>query len=167
MSVRVSWDISTEDIEGPDELSEFIIETLNLVNPQGTRGISLWVGPPGAVREDMPLRLDLDPEPGSPPVASIEMIAELPEITHATVTGAASVRWIPNGLVADDPAFPRRDIAVMEDSGQALSTVPADLVRVSIPTAIRLAAAYARTGERPEGIAWQALPSGDANQASR
>lgn len=157
MSVRISWDVSSEDFEDSQELLDFLIETLNLVNPHGTRGITLWLGPVSASRDDMPLRLDLDPEPGAEPVASIDAIAELPEVTLNTV-GAASARWLPDDLTAVDPAFTGSEIAVMEDSGQELSIIRAELVRISIPTAIDLALEYFQSGSRPANVHWQVIP---------
>lgn len=102
MSVSVWWDVSGEDFLDSTELTEFIIESLNLVTPQGTRGFTLWLGPLGSDPVDMPLRLDMDPEPGSVPVDSIEAIADLPEIILEDVQGAAAVRWLPDGLLVWD-----------------------------------------------------------------
>jgi hypothetical protein len=157
--MRIWWDVAGENFADPDELVAFIVETLNLVNPQGTRGLTFWMGPDDAERKDMPLRLDLDPEPGAGPFTSFEEIAELPEITLATVSGAAAVSWLPDDLVAVEANFEGRDIAVMEDSGQGLVTVPAARARVSVPSAISAAVDYLRTGDRPANVSWQAAPS--------
>lgn len=149
MSARIAWDVASEDVTDPAEIETLIVETLNMVNPHGTRGITMWLGPIGAVRDEMELRLDLDPEPGRKPVDSIEEIENLPEVTAAT-TGAAAVRWLPENLTAVDPASPGVDIVVMVDSSDDLVRVPARQARMTIPAAIRLAQEYAVTGQRPD-----------------
>ncbi|THV35704.1 hypothetical protein [Glycomyces buryatensis] len=149
MSARIAWDVASEDVTDPAEIASLIVETLNMVNPHGTRGITMWLGPIGAERDDMTLRLDLDPEPGGVPVASMEEIETLPEVTAETI-GAAAVCWLPEGLIAVDPDIPGADITVMVDSSENLVHVAASEARVSIPEAIRLAQEYATTGQRPD-----------------
>jgi len=166
MSARIAWDVSSEDITDPSEAESLILETLNLVTVHGTRGISIWLGPTGADRDDMVLRLDLDPEPGSEPIDSIEEIEALPEITVETL-GAASVRWIPDNAIAVDPAIGGVDIKVMEDSSEDLVSIPAAEARVTIPEAIALAKEYVSTSQRATQIPakeqiidliWSSLP---------
>jgi len=155
MSVDVWWDVSGSTFEDAEALTEFIIGSLNKITPQGTRGFTLWLGPVGTDPDDMPLRMDLDPDPGASPVESIEAIADLTRITRENVEGAAAVRWLPAELMAVDAEFTGRDIEVMEYSGDELVHVPANLARVSIPTAIRIAVAYCQSGERFEGVEWE------------
>lgn len=155
MSVDAWWDVSGSTFEDAEALTEFIIGTLNKITPQGTRGFTLWLGPAGTDPDDMPLRMDLDPDPGADPVESIEAIADLPRITLENVEGAAAVRWLPSELMAVDSEFTGRDIEVMEYSGEELVHVPANLARVSIPTAIQIAVHYVQTGERPTEITWE------------
>jgi hypothetical protein len=166
MSARIAWDVSSEDITDPSEAESMILETLNMVNVHGTRGITIWLGPSGADRGDMVLRLDLDPEPGTDPIDSIEDIETLPEVTSETL-GAASVRWLPDLSIAVDQAIAGVDIKVMEDSGEDLVDIPAAEARVTIPDAIAVAREYVSTSERPTqlrtkdqviDLTWSSLP---------
>jgi hypothetical protein len=167
MSIQAWWDVSGDRFDDAGSLTDFMIESLNLVTPHGTRGFTLRLGPVGSAPADMPLRLDLDPDPGSAPLTSVAAVLELPEITLATVEGAAAARWLPQQLVAVDDAFTGCDIHVMEDSGQPLLEVPAAMVRVSVATAIGLAVEYCESGTRPTGdaiaaqVQWEAV--GDAD----
>lgn len=153
MSVQAWWDISGHRFDDADSLTDFMIESLNRVTPQGTRGFTLRLGPAESAPADMPLRLDLDPDPGTAPLTSIAAVMELPEITLANAGGAAAVRWLPQHLVAVETAFTGCDIHVMESSADALLTVPASMARVSVPTAIGLAMEYCETAARPTGNA--------------
>jgi hypothetical protein len=151
--VRIWWDVAHQDLTDELELQERIVETLNRVNPWGTRGITMWLGPAGAEHEELPMQLDLDPEPGAEPVPTIEAIGDLPPVTAATV-GAARVMWLPDHTHAIEPGFAGREIQVMTDSSEGLVAVSAAQARVSILTALRLAAEYGRTGVRPASIEW-------------
>jgi hypothetical protein len=166
MSARIAWDVSSEDITDPSEAEALILETLNMVTVHGTRGITIWLGPTGADRDDMVLRLDLDPEPGREPIDTIEEIETLPEITTETL-GAASVRWLPDNLIAVDPAIVGVAIKVMEDSSEDLVDITASEVRLTIPEAIALAREYVSTNQRPTQVpakeqtidlTWSSLP---------
>lgn len=130
----------------------------HLVTPQGTRGFTLWLGPLGSRLDDMPLRLDLDP--GAAPIESMDAIADLPEITADNVRGGAAARWLPDEHFAIEADCPGVDLQVMESSHRDLLTVPATLARISVRTALRLAADYCTTNERPTGVEWWAAPTG-------
>ncbi|MCD0444277.1 hypothetical protein LO763_11655 [Glycomyces sp. A-F 0318] len=131
MTHSVRWDINQEPLASAEEAAAFIDEQLAMVNPHGTHSVTLWFGPEGAKRRDMPLRIDLDPE-----------------------AGAAAVRWVPEGLIAVDPDLEPRDITVCQSSDRPLVIIPAALARTGIETARQIAIDYVRTGQRPDGIEW-------------
>jgi hypothetical protein len=132
MAHSVRWDINQEPLASAEEAEAFIAEQLQMVNPHGTHSVTLWFGPEGTKRRDMPLRIDLDPE-----------------------AGAAAVRWLPDGLIAVDPGLEPRDITVCESSDRPLVTIPAALARTSIDTAQQIAVGYIRADRRPTNIQWQ------------
>lgn len=134
MARSVRWDVDQESLATPEEAAAFIDEQLAMVNPHDTHSVTLWFGPEGSKRRDMPLRVDLDPE-----------------------AGAAAVRWTPEGLVAVEPGFEARDIMVCESSDKALAAIPASLACTSVATARRIAVDYVREGAMPTGIVWRPI----------
>jgi hypothetical protein len=132
MAHSVRWDINQEPLATAEETAAFIDEQLKMVNPHGTHSVTLWLGPEGAKRRDMPLRLDIDPE-----------------------AGAAAVRWIPDGLVAVEPEVEPRDLSVCESSDKPLVTIPANVARTSIETARQIAIDYVTTDAMPSRIVWE------------
>jgi hypothetical protein len=46
-------------------------------------------------------------------------------------------------------------IVVLESSNYDVVTIPAELARVSVPTAHSLVEEYAATGQKPTGVRWQ------------
>lgn len=132
MNYVIQWDVAERDVGNGDEVLEFFVERAGLVNNWGTRGMTYWLGPAGAEPEDFPLRVDIDPD------------AE-----------AAAIRWLPDDLVGVDTEFHQnKPIHVLEDSGDPLVEIPAELVCTSIDTAKKVAAEYVETGQRPTCVDW-------------
>ncbi|WP_030157435.1 hypothetical protein [Glycomyces sp. NRRL B-16210] len=155
MSVRVWWDISDAELSSAEELDEFIREHNAMIAPQGVRAWSLLIGPSGSAIEDMPLRLDFDADPGSPPVTT-EAEASARLKADPEVTGTAAARWLPSGLKAAEAGREPKALRVCESSDEELADLPAELGRLSFAAARALARAYLETGERPEaeGVTW-------------
>lgn len=132
MTHSVRWDINEEPITNAAALAAFFDEQLQMVNPFGTRSVSVWLGPEGAKRRDMPLRLDLDPD-----------------------TGLAAVRWLPDHTHATEPGIEPRDITVCEASDKPMITIPAAIAQVSITTARTIANDYVQGDQKPNIVTWQ------------
>ncbi|MCD0445656.1 hypothetical protein LO763_18785 [Glycomyces sp. A-F 0318] len=104
----------------------------------------------------MPLRFDLDADPGMPPAATEEE-ASLRLKTDPEATGAAAARWLPSNHKAVEAGCEPTALRVCESSDEDLVDIPAGLGRLSFATARALARVYVESGERPEaeGVAWE------------
>lgn len=134
MKTTIQWDIADTSVDTGTEAIEFIDEQSTLFNNWGTHAFALWFGPAGTAWSELPLRIDIDPD-----------------------AGAAAIRWLPDNLVAVTDYHYGAPIHVLEDSGDPLVEIPAELVRASIDTAKAAAAEYVDTGQRPTGFIWQPM----------
>lgn len=135
MKTTIQWDIADHTVESGGEAVEFIDDQSTRLNNWGTRGFALSFGPDGTDWADLPLRIDIDPD-----------------------ADAAAIRWIPDNLIggADRPHH-GGPIRVLEDSGDPLVEIPAELVRFNLAEAKRVAAEYVETGQRPTSITWEPI----------
>lgn len=132
MSYSIRWDINILDVATGAEAAVFVAEQTQMVNNWGTRGSTMWLGPHGVKRRDMPLRIDIDPD-----------------------SDTAAIRWLPDDLVGAEAGVERSEpIKVAESSMRELVEIPAELVRASIATARAAAAEYVDTGQRPS-LTWE------------
>lgn len=135
MKTTIQWDISATAVDTGDEAVTFIDEQSEMYNNWGTTGIALFFGPEGVDWADLPLRIDMDPD-----------------------AGLAAIRWLPDNLAGIVPEFHHgQSIWVLEDSGDPLVEIPAELVGASIDTAKRVVAEYVETGQRPTLVTWKLI----------
>lgn len=134
MSYRIWWDIADHTVHTGDDVRQFLTDSADKVNNWGTRGMSYLLGPADDEVDDFPLRIDVDPD-----------------------AGAAAIRWLPDNLVAVTDYHHGAPIHVLEDSGDPLVEIPAELVRATINTAKTAAAEYVDTGQRPASLTWRSV----------
>lgn len=140
MTIEIMWDVSITPTPTGAAVHEWFDAHLRMLNPQGTRGYTVRLGPDDADEVDaMPLRIDVDPD-----------------------AGRAAVRWLPEHLLA--AALPPADqpLRVSEWTDyDGLIEIPGQLARVDVATAVALAAAYVDSGERPAGVEWVPMPTAE------
>lgn len=129
----ICWDVCVEYFEDRPAVEKFLTERSTLwYNPGGTTAISFWLGPGSREqaelsgnggRPDAELRIDLD-----------------------QATGCGAARWFDGDLMAVETNHGMAGFGTWTGS---FEPVPYNVGRVSFMTALRLAFAYAETGERP------------------
>jgi hypothetical protein len=131
----ISWHEVVEYFGDRAEVEEFLMDrSARWSNPAGTMAMSYWLGPGTREqadllsiegRPDARLRIDLEPTAGF---------------------GAATWFGDDGNFLAVEPGYGRRGFGTWIGS---FEPVPLNVGRVSFMTALRLAFAYAETGERP------------------
>jgi len=132
----VHYDTSYEPVADADDMASLIDDDADMINPQGTQGMSYWLGVQDSDNEDHPmrepvLRVDLDPE-----------------------TGAGALRWLADHLVGVEDGYTPQVVVVCESSADPLVWVPASIGRVSYDAARAAAVRYIETGRLPENVTW-------------
>lgn len=134
----IHYDTSFEPVSSPDDVADLLDDDADMINPQGTQGMSYFLGVQDSDDDNHPmrepvLRIDLDPEIGS-----------------------AAVRWLPDGTVGVEEGYTPQAFRVCESSASDLASIPASIGLVSYEAARRTAEQYIATGERPSNVTWQA-----------
>lgn len=132
----IHYDVSYEPVHGPADVRELFDDDADMVNPQGTRGMTYFLGVADSDDADRPmrnavLRVDLDP-----------------------ASGAGAIRWLPEGLIGVEAGYEPQSLQVCESSATALVDVPAAIGRVSYQTARQAAERYIATGALPDNVTW-------------
>lgn len=138
----VHYDVVYEPVHQAEEIGQILDEDANTTNPQGSGGITYWLGRRDSDDENHPLRepvlrVDVDPE-----------------------TGAGAVRWLPDNLVGVEQDYAPTVVIVSESSADPLVWIPPAIGRVSYAAAREAAERYIATGARPDNVTWiEAEPS--------
>jgi hypothetical protein len=133
--VIISWHEVVEYFEDRAEVEEFLMDrSARWTNPAGTMAMSYWLGP--GTREESEL-LSSEGRPSTQLRIDLEPTA-----------GFGAAHWFDEGgnFIAVEPGYGRRGFGTWVGS---FEPVPRSMGRVSFLTALRLAFAYAETGERP------------------
>jgi hypothetical protein len=132
----VHYDTSYEPVPDADAIAALLDDDYDMINPQGTQGMSYFLGVQDSENDNHPirepvLRVDLDPE-----------------------TGAGALRWLPDDLVGVEEGYTPQVVVVCESSAVPLVRVPASIGRVSYQTARAAAERYVATGRLPDNVTW-------------
>ena len=132
----VHYDTTFEPIADADEMTTLLDEDADMINPQGTHGMSYTIGVQDSEDDDHPmrepmLRVDLDPE-----------------------TGAGALRWLPDNLIGVEDGYTPQVVVVCESSADPLVWIPTTIGRVSYETACEAASRYVASGTLPANVRW-------------